>query len=132
MKRNTTVRLLRDICKEYKVRIRFVHLRGFDGECALDGKTIFVNKKASCKGMAQIVFHELGHAYCIKNGVWKMFHKSQSYPPMKSFIAENWIEWWAKREWDRLGMRRLFGQYQFAYLKKNKKKLVKWISTIYK
>jgi hypothetical protein len=50
---------------------------------------------------------------------------------MKAFIIENWVEWWAKREWDSRGMRRLFGHYQFVYLKKNKKKLVEWIKKVY-
>lgn len=131
MRRDMAIKLLRGVCKKYNVRIRFVKMRGFDGECSPNGKIIFVNKKLSCRGMAQTVFHELGHSYCIKNGIWKQFHKNASYPAIKSFIVENWIEWWAKREWDHYGMRKIFGQYQFSYLKKNKKKLLKWIKKVY-
>lgn len=131
MRRDATIKMLREICREYKVRIRFVSLPGLDGECSHDGKLIFVNKKRTCAQMASAVFHELGHAYCIRNGIWKLFHKRATFPAMKSFIIENWVEWWAKREWDSRGMRRLFGHYRFVYLKKHKKKLVEWIKTVY-
>lgn len=126
------IHFLRDVCKKNRVKVSF---RKFDddcyGECETTGKKIHINKNNSKKQMAMTVFHELGHVYCIRNGVWKEFHNKTKYPYKKAFIAENWIEKWAKKKWDSDGMRKLFGQYQFFYSKKDRKAILDWIKKNY-
>lgn len=129
MNRKNTIKYLRSICKDYDVKVCFRSNldKDVDGEVDTDNETIFINIKASRRQMSQSVFHELGHIYCVRNGLWKEFHKNTDYSAIQSFDAENWIEHWAKQEWDKNGMRKLFGQYQFSYLKKNKNTIVEWI-----
>jgi hypothetical protein len=127
MKKEGAKTFLREICKEYEVKVIFRKLSGdIDGECDPKGNFINIDKNLTAKDMAQAVFHELGHVYCIRKGIWEKFHEDPQYPALKSFKVENWVEWWAKKEWDAQGMRKLFGQYKFVYLKKNKNELIKW------
>jgi hypothetical protein len=127
MKKDKAKFFLRKICKEYDVKVIFRKLgKDIDGECDPSANFINIDKNLTAKEMAQAVFHELGHVYCIRKGIWEKFHEDPEYPALKSFKVENWVEWWAKREWDAHGMRKIFGQYQFVYLKKNKKELIKW------
>jgi hypothetical protein len=129
MNREKTIQFLRQICLQYDVKVKFrsrFH-KDLDGEADVENEIIYIDKKLTRKAMAEAVFHELGHIYCYRKGIWKKFHKEHDYSAIKSFKAENWIEHWAKREWDAWGMRKIFGQYRFSYLKSEQKKLVKWI-----
>jgi hypothetical protein len=128
MNREKTIRFLRQICLQYEVKVVFRTRfnKELDGEADVEKEIIYIDKKLPRKALSEAVFHELGHIYCIRKGLWKRFHKENDYSAIKSFKAENWIEHWAKREWDAWGMRRFFGQYRFAYLKSEKKKLVEW------
>ena len=128
MNREKTIRFLRQICLQYEVKVVFRTRfnKELDGEADVEKEIIYIDKKLPRKALSETVFHELGHIYCIRKGIWKRFHKENDYSAIKSFKAENWIEHWAKREWDAWGMRRFFGQYRFAYLKSEKKKLVEW------
>jgi hypothetical protein len=128
MNREKTIRFLRQVCLQYEVKVVFRSRfnKELEGEVDIDTQIIYINKKLPRKTMAEAVFHELGHIYCIRKGIWKKFHKSQDYSAIKSFKAENWVEHWAKREWDDWGMRKIFGQYRFSYLKSERKKLIEW------
>lgn len=129
MNREKTIQFLRQICLQYDVKVKFrskFH-KDLEGEADVENEIIYIDKKLPRKALAEAVFHELGHIYCFRKGIWKKFHKERDYSAIKSFKAENWIEHWAKREWDAWGMRKLFGQYRFSYLKSEQKKLVKWI-----
>jgi hypothetical protein len=134
MNREKTIRFLRQICLQYEVKVVFKSRfnKELEGEVDIDKQIIYIDKKLPRRTMAEAVFHELGHIYCIRKGIWKKFHKGQDYSAIKSFKAENWVEHWAKREWDAWGMRRIFGQYRFSYLKSEKKKLIKWFENKFK
>ena len=134
MNREKTIRFLRQICLQYEVKVVFKsHFdKELEGEVNIDKEIIYIDKKLPRKTMAEAVFHELGHIYCVRKGLWKKFHKEQNYSAIKSFKAENWIEHWAKREWDAWGMRKFFGQYRFSYLMSEKKKLIKWFENKFK
>jgi hypothetical protein len=129
-----TIRFLREICRQYEVKVVFKSRfnKELDGEADVEKEIIYIDKKLPRKALSEAVFHELGHIYCVRKGIWKRFHKEHDYSAIKSFKAENWVEHWAKREWDAWGMRRLFGQYRFTYLKSEKKKLVKWFENKFK
>lgn len=134
MNREKTIRFLRQICTQYDVKVIFkakLH-KDIDGEADTKNEVIFINKNLSRKCMAEAVFHELGHIYCVRKGKWKKFHEDNDYSAIKSFRAENWVEHWAKREWDAWGMRKMFGQYRFTYLKSEQKHLIKWIQAYFK
>jgi len=134
MNREKTIRFLRQICLQYEVKVVFKsHFdKELEGEVDIDKEIIYIDKKLPRKTMAEAVFHELGHIYCVRKGLWKKFHKEQNYSAIKSFKAENWIEHWAKREWDAWGMRKFFGQYRFSYLRSERKKLIKWFENKFK
>lgn len=134
MNREKTIRFLRQICLQYEVKVVFRSRfnKDLDGEADVKNEIIYIDKKLTRKGLAEAVFHELGHIYCARKGKWKKFHELDEYSAIKSFKAENWVEHWAKREWDAWGMRSLFGQYRFSYLKSERKKLIKWFENKFK
>lgn len=129
MNREKTIRFLRQICRQYDVKVVFKNKmpKDIDGEVDTKREIIYIDKNLSRKALTETVFHELGHIYCVRKGIWKKFHEESNYSAIKSFKAENWIEHWAKKEWDAWGMRKFFGQYRFAYLKSEQKSLIKWI-----
>jgi hypothetical protein len=139
VKKLETQKLLRNICKEHGIKVIFRSKlknesgSSIEGLCDLDIKKrlIFINKDVSNRKMASAVFHEIGHIYCLENGIWKRFHKEDNLPATLVFKVENWIEWWAKHEWDAYGMRKLFGHYSFSYTKAKKEKIVEWIEKNY-
>jgi hypothetical protein len=130
MKTTTLIALLRKHCRGKRVTMRCRAIsNGIHGLCYPNGKLIDINKKIREKAeIARTVFHELAHAECIKEGRYKKFH-SEELPPAKTFYYENKVEHIAKKNWDKAGMRKLFGQYQFYYSKKNKKNVIEWIRT---
>ena len=134
MNRQKTMQFLRQICLQYGVKVTFRTRfnKELDGEVDVQNEIIYIDKKQTRRGMAETVFHELGHIYCVRKGKWKKFHREENYSAIKSFKAENWIEHWAKQEWDEWGMRKLFGQYRFSYLKSERKKLIKWFEKKFK
>ncbi len=134
MNREKTIRFLRQICLQYEVKVVFRTRfnKELDGEADTENEIIYIDKKLPRKALSEAVFHELGHIYCVRKGIWKKFHKEHHYSAIKSFKAENWVEHWAKREWDAWGMRKFFGQYRFAYLKSEKQKLIKWFENKFK
>lgn len=134
MNRKKTICFLRQICLQYEVKVIFrtKFNKDLDGEADVQNEIIYIDKKLPRKGLAEAVFHELGHIYCYRKGIWKKFHDGDGYSAIKSFKAENWVEHWAKREWDAWGMRKIFGQYRFSYLKSERKKLIKWFEKKFK
>lgn len=128
MSREETIRFLRNMCREHDVKVHFLSKfnEQIDGEVDTEKQVIYIDKKLPRKRMAEVVFHELGHIHCIRKGKWKKFHENDDYSAIKAFKAENWIEHWAKREWDSVGMRKIFGQYRFSYLKSERKNLIEW------
>jgi hypothetical protein len=134
MNREKTIQFLRQICLQYNVKVVFKTQfnKDLDGEADIEKEIIYIDKKLTRRAMAEAVFHELGHIYCVRKGLWEKFHKQNGYSAIKSFKAENWIEHWAKKEWDSWGMRKFFGQYRFSYLRSEKNKLIKWIENYFR
>lgn len=135
MKKVEAKRFLRGICTEYGVKVMFRSQfeNNLEGFCDLDKKKnkIYINSNLSVKIMASAVFHEIGHLYCLNHGIWQSFHEQDPTSSKLIFKVENWIDWWAKKEWDAQGMRKIFGHYSFSYLKANKKQTTEWIKKYY-
>lgn len=134
MDRSKTIRFLRQIAMYYDVKSSFRSnlAEDIDGEADVQKEIIYIKKTLPRRRMAEAVFHELGHIYCVRKGKWKKFHEDDDYPAIKCFKAENWVEHWAKHEWDAWGMRKIFGQYRFSYLKSERQKLIKWFEKKFK
>jgi Zn-dependent peptidase ImmA (M78 family) len=131
MKKSNLLKYLRSKCQQSEVLLRIQKFPKNDihGLCYLSGKTIAINKAIKGKAeLARTVFHELAHAECIKKGKYKEFH-TNTLPPAQTFYYENKVEHLAKKNWDKAGMRKLFGQYQFYYSKKDKKDVINWIKS---
>jgi hypothetical protein len=128
--RKETIKLLRSICKERNVKVTFTRRLGHDiaGEADTENEHIWISRDMARGAMAQATFHELGHIYCVRNNLFMAFHSSDDWPANEVFEAENFIERWAQKEWDKLGMRKLFGRYHFAYLRRDKRTIVKWLA----
>jgi hypothetical protein len=127
-----TIKILRNICKKEKVKVIFKKFNtDASGICVRPGKIIYINKNLLIQDTACTVFHELGHVYCMRNKIWKQFHLSNDIHPSVIFRIENWIDNWARRKWDEMGMRKYFGQYKFYYAKKDKKTVLGWIKENY-
>jgi hypothetical protein len=132
-------RFLRKICAEFDTKVRFQHKLKLHTGQTIHGlmysnhkkRIIYINKNIPIRHIASAVFHELGHVYCITNGIWQRFHTHQNTSSAIAFKVENWIEWWAKGEWDARGMRKIFGHYSFSYLKSNKKQITQWLKKNY-
>lgn len=132
LNKTNTIKLLRKICKNQNVKVVFrEHKDDCFGECDLGSEIIYINKKNSKKNIAVTVYHELAHVYCIRNQMWSGFHSGDKMGSKKIFFVENKVEWIAKEMWDIQGMRKYFGQFEFYYSKKNKKKVLEWIKKNY-
>lgn len=130
--KHIAIKLLKKVCKKQNIKAIFRRFKDdYYGKCDLDGKTIHININANRKDIAVTVYHELAHAYCIRNKMWVEFHSNQDLSTKKIFFIENKIEWIAKKMWDQDGMRKYFGQFEFYYSKKNKKEALKWIKENY-
>ena len=52
----------------------------------------------------KVLFHELGHLFCYKNGIWKSYHTIPKTIQQKRRLvatglkAERWIDDWAEKE----------------------------------
>jgi hypothetical protein len=126
------IQKIREIAKRKRIKVRVWNMP-YDayGECRLDGKLISLNKRASKREILHTFFHELGHLYCLRQGIWKSFHRNNSTPPQQTFRIENWIEQWARKEWSKEKMTREFGPYKFFYSKRNKNACLRWIKESY-
>ena len=138
MKKITAQKILRNICVDYSIKIRFQKKLKNDTGAVVDGlcsiypekRVIYINKSFCNNRIASAVFHELGHMYCMDHGIWKKFHE-ETVSPEIAFKVENWIEWWAKKEWDARKMRKLFGHYSFSYSKSREKEILQWLKKHY-
>ena len=69
---------------------------------------IYINKSNYCipKSYLCTFFHELGHVYCHRNGIWKKHHNTPKYIDREYALsvirtglkAERWVDKWAKNE----------------------------------
>jgi len=128
MCKKKTLQALRQIAHKKRVKLR-VWRMPYDayGECRLDGKLISLNRSCSTREAAQTFFHELGHLHCIRKGIWKKYHGSRPTSPEQTFRIENWMEHWARHQWNKSGMYGQFGPYKFFYAKRNRSACLRWI-----
>lgn len=87
----------------------------FSACCDYTKGSIVFNTKAemSFKTKVQLLFHELGHIHCYKNGIWRSYHFNRDKPlteDQKRLVirtglkAERWIDKWAsERMMEHLG-----------------------------
>lgn len=120
---------IRQICTAVGVGVRFCELKhGTDGLCDCEKQKITINSKNTKKGMLTATFHELGHIYCVRKGIYKEFHYTdKKHTPNQVFRIENGVEKIAKKLWDTAGMRKKFGQYIYYYTKDRKPEIIDWI-----
>lgn len=93
---------LKPIAKHYKVRIYFSKTlpNWVDGYShGKNGITININKEKTQNQLFSTFFHELGHVYCKRNGIWKSYHNPKSSTINKvrrtALKAELWVDKWA-------------------------------------
>lgn len=97
------------IASDYDVKLKFVKNLEGDGETAWWINTVYIAWRAltySRKELLSILFHELGHIYCYRNGIWKNYHHCKNQYSKEGLLkirriaikAERWIDNWAEKE----------------------------------
>lgn len=84
---------------------KYTHKTGYSGQYNVDTRNIKIALVNDERDLIQTYFHELGHGYCIKNGLWKSYHKStlNNTQEVDLYIrtalkAERWVDKWAEKE----------------------------------
>ena len=103
--------VISEIENEYDISIKFRKMDdGFNGRANFESNTIFINQLIfkDKSWLLQCIFHELGHFYCYRNGIYKSYHIRKHIPDMtpeekKAKIrvgikAEKWVDKWAEIE----------------------------------
>ncbi len=124
--KKTAKKLIRDLAKEYGVRLHFnyTELKHY-GAARFWNNSISINVNQSGLNMISTFFHEIGHIYCWNNGIWKAYHTGKDIDDLtisekQAFIrtalkAERWVDMWGKKE-----MKKHFPhlKYQDSYITK--------------
>lgn len=94
-----------EIAKFYGVKVIFCKIGYCSGEFLVDGKVILLDKNLA---NFSTFFHELGHYYCVSNGLWEAYHtdlkriRNKKEMARKAYRtgykAEKWVDRWARRE----------------------------------
>jgi hypothetical protein len=116
MTRKHQIKLIRLLAEYYNIKVHFVNAlvggpsgsHGFNYETKEDYISISYDKD-----MISAFFHELGHSFCYRNGLWPSYHntnvkvikgkprytKRWLRAKLKTaYRAEVWVDKWAKRE----------------------------------
>jgi hypothetical protein len=107
-KREQTVHNIKNLAKEYGVRLYFNGRTDSLGQARFWTRSISVNKDLTPRQMLSVFFHELGHIYCHEVGKWAGYHNPKSPDEMtdqeKTIViktalkAERWVDNWARQE----------------------------------
>lgn len=125
--------LLKDLSKEYDVKIRprgeSIFRKHYGERCdyvvafaVCDRNIIYVREELlqDTSELLKTILHEVGHIHCVRNGIFKNYHVTESpqTPEEKGLYystalrAERWVDKWASNElkkWNR------YLKYDFAY-----------------
>lgn len=116
-------------------KIRFSRRAKYiSGSYNYDNANIFVDSKQPRKNMLMTFFHELAHHVASSNNKWLLYHQNAATPRVSSmmkFKIENKIDRLAQKMWFKYVDTKVWGRYQFAYLKSQKKYIIEWINTYY-
>lgn len=84
---------LKDIKKFIKTRLKLApnievkSLSGYSGFFNMDTNTIIVDKNLSDEKFIMTVLHEAMHAFCVKKGKYKIYHKTFDYLETKREVS---------------------------------------------
>ena len=107
------VKIFRLLCKEQNIKLILVKNKKFAGEYSRDKKDkkyyIKLNITQRKELLPAILFHELGHHYCYKNGLWKIYHSTHALNEQDAnrykrtaLKAEKWVDDWGEKECKKL------------------------------
>jgi hypothetical protein len=119
--------------KHYGVKVRLMKTGVASGYADLVGGEAVVSKNLNVNIAIAVVFHEVGHFHCYRNGIWSGYHRfcAGESTDKKSFLstayrAELWVDKWAEKE-----MYKYFPRLKFkcSYRTKSDKKwLMKYLN----
>lgn len=107
----TEIEQIRELSRFYQVPVRFVKEKERAGYFDLRRMVIYIAK--DYHDPVSVFFHELGHLYCVINGLWGFYHrplrrskngvlfctKSHARAVLRTgYRAEKWVDKWAKEE----------------------------------
>lgn len=130
---NESMDKLKPIAKHYKVRIFYSKTPSPGVAGYRNSKKSFTINLVNCNTPEKIItcfFHELGHIYCIRHGLWRSFHEMESGKNISkvrrtALKAELWIDKWAQTE-----MNKWFPEigYSGSYISLTKYQARKWLN----
>lgn len=111
MHRTQVIKKLKKLEQHYKPLFNRIyynvhsHKSSYSGQYNVSTKNITIALINDERDIIQTFFHELGHGYCIKNGLWKSYHikyinnESERDKYIRTGLkAERWVDRWAEQE----------------------------------
>jgi hypothetical protein len=98
---------LRGICRLYGVNYRLIKLKGRGGYYDDRNATVYisVSNLEDRLWILSSIFHEIGHHYCVENGLFKIYHdeKLDNKDEIRAYLrtayrAELFVDKWAQKE----------------------------------
>lgn len=105
MKRADYLEKLKQIAEEYNVCCEFKSMSNVLGLAYGPLGKIEINERASIRVIVSTFFHELGHVYCFRNNIYKIYNgdspktqRDKRIFRMTAYKAELWVDNWAEKE----------------------------------
>ena len=101
---DTITQILNNLSKIYDIKIRIMDSARFPYAGTINMNGEFIRISSDCllniSEMLSTIFHELGHAFCIRNGKWYEYHVHKNKRAMlnTAYKAEIWVDEWAETE----------------------------------
>jgi len=107
-KRETTVRRIKELARDYRVKLFFNKKTDSLGQARFWARSISVNRDLAPRQMLSVFFHELGHIHCHEHGKWSSYHnvkpndelteRERELMVRTAVKAERWVDGWARAE----------------------------------
>ncbi len=96
----TAIEKVTELVKKEGYKILYTNAKNYSGMFLGDKKKILISRRYPKYRQIGAILHELGHAYCYKNGIWKKYHRERSTKvDIKTALkAEVWVEKWAENK----------------------------------
>lgn len=97
---------VRKLAKVYRIPISFEHIKYAGGAHRCGKIRLDISRNVSRSYFLSAFFHELGHAHCYRNGIWKTYHfpRNKIKPRNANTIiriglkVERWVDYWGAQE----------------------------------
>lgn len=87
--------------------------RDYWGYALRPNRIVLVDQGSAWGPMIQTFFHELGHIYCYKHGLWPAYHRDARKTNAR---AEKWVDRWAASKYNSEPyLKSLYGEYVGAW-----------------